>query len=298
MKILFILLISIFLLDILVHFSIKRNFKNKFPKDMLPSLDEGVEIPEIEFSGDINKKIYRTYYDLGKLHLFDKAIKQTENNMSDYEQVFFDDNDIEKFIRENYNERILNAYLSINSDYGPARADFFRYLVVYYYGGIYLDVKSSIIKNIEKDIEENKDKLLVSKGRDNLINYPTNFGLLPYCKNNYNWSDFSGINYGEYNNWHIICPAGHPVMKKVIQQVVTNIEYGLQNKTEYENGEYSVLILTGPIMYTKIIEKYKDNNVKIFHPNLNNTVKYSFGDHKNKGSKKHYSKVKNKQILV
>lgn len=285
------------ILDYLFHLYHKEKFRNKFPKNIIPPLDESIELPAMNKNNEINKTIYRTYYDLDKIGLFQKAIDTTQKNMPSYKQVYYDDNDIEKFITDHYSERILRAYQAINPDYGPAKADFFRYLVIYKYGGIYLDIKSVILANIEEEIINNKDKLLISKGRDGFLNYPNNFGFIPMLNNGFDWSDFSGIKYGEYNNWHIIAPAGHSVLGRVIQQIVSNIEYGLDKMEEYENGEYSVLALTGPLVYTKIIEKYKKDDVVIYPPRLNNKVKYRLENHKNKGSKQHYSQVKNKQIL-
>lgn len=292
-----IILLVLFTIDYLCHLYVKNNMRKSFPVDIVAPLDESVELPSIENNGEINKTIYRTYYDLDKISLFQKAINKTALNMPSYRQVYYDDNDIEKFIKENYSERILKAYLSINPDYGPARADFFRYLIIYKYGGIYLDIKSAVMENMEEEIKNHKDKLLVSKGREGNINYPNDFGLIPCFLNNYDWSDFSGIIYGEYNNWHIIAPAGHSVLGKVIQQIVSNIESGLKNVHNYENGEYSVLVLTGPIMYARVVEKYKDDNVLIYHPSLGGRVRYRLENHRNKGTKKHYSQEKNKQIL-
>ena len=294
---LFVVIMVIFILDYLFHLYHKEKFRNKFPKNIIPPMDESVELPSINKNNEINKTIYRTYYDLNKINLFQKAIDITQKNMPSYKQVYYDDDDIEKFITDNYSKRILDAYQAINPDYGPARADFFRYLVIYKYGGIYLDIKSVILANIEKEITNNSDKLLVSKGRDSFLNYPNNFGFIPIFNNKFDWSDFSGIKFGEYNNWHIIAPAGHPVLGKIIQQIVSNIEYGLNRMEEYENGEYSVLALTGPLLFTRIIEKYKKEDVIIFPPRLNNKIKYSLENHKNKGNKKHYSLVENKQIL-
>ena len=61
----------------------------------------------------------------------------------EYKYVLFDENDRIDFIKKNYNKDILDTYLLINPNYGPARADLFRYLLMYKYGGIYLDIKSS-----------------------------------------------------------------------------------------------------------------------------------------------------------
>ena len=106
------LVIIIFLiLDYLFHLYHKEKFRNKFPKNIMPLLDESVELPTINKNNELNKTIHRTYYDLDKISLFQKAIDTTQKNMPGYKQVYYDDNDIEKFITENYSERILQAYL-------------------------------------------------------------------------------------------------------------------------------------------------------------------------------------------
>ena len=205
---------------------------------------------------------------------------------------------IDKYIKNNYSERIYNAYNSINPNYGPARADFFRYLIIYKEGGIYLDIKSALLENIDEELKENK--LNISKGRANY--YPLSYGLVNQTINTYNWEYFSGVDkYGEYNNWHFMAPPGNEVLEKVIKQVVSNIEYGVKNKDKYNNGEYSVLALTGPIMFSRVILKYgNENNVKINETNLNWKAIYSLYDvdHKKLGNRKHYSKLGDKNVLI
>ena len=47
------------------------------------------------------------------------------------------------YIRREYGESILSCYLRIDPVYGAARADLFRYLLLYRTGGVYLDIKSA-----------------------------------------------------------------------------------------------------------------------------------------------------------
>lgn len=289
------LLILILLLEIYYHYNFINKIKKDLPKNILAPLDKTIELPNIEKK---EYKIYRTYYDINLINNFKVAHNETNKTNPDLEQVYYDDNMVEEFIKNNTTERIYNAYKNINPSYGPARADFFRYLIIYKYGGIYLDIKSSLSKNIKQEI--NEKKLIVSKGRKKEY-YPFSFGYKSQKINNYNWSYFSDIEYGEYNNWHFISPAGNNILGKVIQQMVSNIEYGVKNKNYYNHGEYSVLSLTGPIMFTKVINKFKDNKyLSLKDINLNKKVKYNASnkDHKKIGYKKHYSLIKEKNILI
>jgi len=296
-KILIILFLLFITIELIFDYRFKNKIKKDFPKTINAVLDETIILPDVEREKNIPRTIYRTYYDLEIAKKFKEATEITSRSNKNLKEIIFDDNMIDSYIKNNYSDRIYKAFKSINPDYGPAKADFFRYLIIYKEGGIYLDIKTSINKNIENELME--DKLLVSKGEYNP--YPIPFGLVFQSLNNYNWGYFTGVkNHGEYSNWHFMAPKGNPVLGKVIKQMVSNIEYGLKNKNIYNNGEYSVLALTGPIMFSRTINSYKNKDtVKILNPNLNSKALYCLGfDHKKVGTKKHYSQVKNKKILV
>ncbi len=296
---LFIIFIVIFcLMEYHYNKQFKKILEEDFPKDILLELDNSVQLPNINKNNKIPKKIYRTFYDLDEAEKnYKKAFEITKSKNPELEQIVYDDVMVENFIKNNYSERIYNAYKSINPKYGPARADFFRYLIIYYYGGIYLDVKSALVKNIDQELKENK--LLTSKGRHPEFNFFP-FGMTSQFFNKYNWSTFSGTKYGEFNNWHIIAPAGNEILGKTIQHIVTNIEYAKKHKNFYKQGEYSVLALTGPIIYSRVILKYANkDNIKFYENNLNGKVKYSaISNHKNITKRKHYSKITDKKILI
>lgn len=89
----------------------------------------------------------------------DEYIKTLRDQWLDYnpgyEYFIYDDKDNLQFIRENFNERIYNCYSRIIN--GSAKADFFRYAVLYIKGGVYLDIdflpKASFADFIEEDDE-------------------------------------------------------------------------------------------------------------------------------------------------
>ena len=296
-KLLLLLLLLFITIEFYFHYKFIEKMKKDLPDNINAFLKEDIELPIVKKTNSIPKNIYRTYYDLELAKKFNKAYQKTKENNLELKEKIFDDDMIDEYIKNNFSNRIYNAYKSINQDYGPAKADFFRYLIIYKEGGIYLDIKSALIKNIDDILEKNN--LIISKGKANP--YPFYYGLINQYKNSYNWSYFSKVNYyGEYNNWCIISPAGNEVLAKVIKQMVSNIEYGLEHQNKYNNGEYSVLALTGPIMFSRVIVEYGNNeNIIITDNDLGGKVKYSYGgvDHKNIGYKKHYSKLKNKNVL-
>jgi mannosyltransferase OCH1-like enzyme len=89
--------------------------------------------------------------------------------------MFFTDNDIDNFIK---NKMSKYSHTFYNLKYKIQRLDFFRYLAVYYYGGIYLDldidIKQKININFSKcvlpiEYETCTDKLLINQNNKFLI---------------------------------------------------------------------------------------------------------------------------------
>lgn len=286
------LLIIYWLVDLSVNYHNYHKFKNKFPKNILPPLEE-IKLPEPKSGNNTPRVLHRTYISEEKASVYYRARKITLDNNPGLEEKFYSDQDVDDYIKKNFSDRIYRAYNSINPIYGPAKADFFRYLVIYLEGGLYLDIKSVAKKNLSSLFEQNK--LIISKGREKKF-LRSDFGLRATLSNNFNWSSFSGIECGEYNNWHFMAPPGNKILAKVIQQMISNIEYGKKYTSEYTYGEYSVLVLTGPIMFSRVIEKYKDDSLIIMEPEYNKMVSYRIEDHKTNGN--HYSTLKDKRLII
>ena len=277
----------------------KNRFKAKFPsEDINAVVDTTLHIDDTETQKIIPKVIYRTC-NKNFVDKFKVSIEETQKVMKNYKQIIYFDEDIVEFIKENYPEDVLYLYNKINPEYFPAKTDLVRYLLIYKFGGIYLDIKSAVVKDIDPLIEKHGEKLFVIKGRYSLATkLIDNFYIEKKLSLNHNWSYFSGTSNGEYNNWFIASPAGNPILKSVILQTLSNIKYGLANNN-YVYGEISVLAMTGPLMYTRVILSHdnKDDYI-IFNPRLNNKLVYKKVNHKKIMGDKHYKKSKNKNILL
>ena len=153
----------------------------------------------------------------------------------------FDDDQMRKFIFTNYDKRMVDLYDLINPVYGPARADFFRYLLLYSKGGIYLDIKASVQKSFDQIIFES-DTFVTSHWDAARINHGWGQHECLLSKNPR----------GEYVNWFIISEARHPILKRVIERVISKI----QNYDSLRDGvgKIGVLRTTGPIPYSMAIE--------------------------------------------
>ena len=102
----------------------------------------------------IPKTIIQTWKSKTELPPFyNKYYNQTKELCPDYEILLFDDNDIHTFVNENYPGDIANCFNSLKSI--VCKTDFWRYLYLYKHGGIYIDIDSAIIKNIDDLISDN-----------------------------------------------------------------------------------------------------------------------------------------------
>ncbi|MEZ5047753.1 MAG: glycosyltransferase [Chitinophagaceae bacterium] len=102
--------------------------------------------------------IYQTYK-TNKLPALTKwHIYRLKKNNPLYDYHFFDDNMIDNFIKKEYNDEVFELYKRINI--GAAKADFFRYAVLYKKGGIYLDIDSLFLKKLNQIILPNDSAII------------------------------------------------------------------------------------------------------------------------------------------
>jgi hypothetical protein len=144
------------------------------------------------------------------------------------------DKDQIDFIYGYFGYDILETYLRINPQYGAARADFFRYLLIYRLGGIYLDIKSNCAIPF-RDMLRDDDAYILSHWGEWFHSGP----------------EFSSVPGGEYTQWHVIASPGHAFLECVINAVLANIhDYQI---TDMGVGQKGVLRVTGPVAYTLAI---------------------------------------------
>lgn len=130
-----------------------------------------------------------------------------------YEHHLFDDQDMDEFIKTNFDATTYKAYKMLNV--GAARADFWRYCIMYKKGGIYLDIDACIYQSLDRLIGEH-DRAIISREQ----------------------------NEGIFVQWCMMFEAGHPILKETIAQVIQNV---LAKTTT------DVFHLTGPGVFTWVI---------------------------------------------
>ena len=172
----------------------------------------------------IPKVIYQTFKNKELPFITRWHIKKFLKNNPAYVYEFYDDVRIEEFFKSNFDDDWFKAYQKLNI--GAAKADFFRYAILYIKGGIYLDIDSNIKGKLDTFIKED-DKAIISMERND----------------------------GVYVQWALIFEARHPFLKKTLELVKSNIDQNL-----YPHDVHS---MTGPTVFTKAINNCleKDKSV-------------------------------------
>jgi inositol phosphorylceramide mannosyltransferase catalytic subunit len=177
----------------------------------------------------IPKQIWQTY----RHHeLPPKALKcQNSWKMKnpEYEYHFMDDQEIENYIRQNWDEDTLNFFKSC--PVGAMKADLWRYLIVATEGGVYSDI-------------DTKCKVPISKWSskiNNLVKQEHQFiiSLEKGCKE-------------AFCQWTFAASKNHPALKHICQHVVQNWK---TKGIDLDNPHF-VHQTTGPTIWTSGIASY------------------------------------------
>jgi len=180
----------------------------------------------------IPKKIYQSWYTTQ----FPKRVAQKINSMKklnpEYEHKIYTDAEIDAFVNSNFDGDIKKCYNRLNII--VAKVDFWRYLILYKQGGIYLDMDSTILRPLKKLIRDEDEAIITAEGNPDL-----------------------------YVQWALIFNKQHPILEKTIERVVKNIK-----QNAYPNDIHK---MTGPSVYSNAInEIYKEQyNCNIVHKSIN-----------------------------
>lgn len=174
----------------------------------------------------IPKIVYQTWRTKNDIPEY---IKKQRNDMiklnPNYKFILYDNDDMEKFVHENFDNQIIECWNRINIM--TAKADFWRYLILYKYGGIYLDFDDIIKVNLDSFITDEEDVILLTDNSFKLNNkIIIGQEILFVSKNN-------------------------PVLKLTIDIVISNIKYN-----KFPN---SIWNMTGPHTITEALQHFYKN---------------------------------------
>lgn len=131
----------------------------------------------------------------------------------------------EQLIRDHFDDRVLSAYKTLHN--GSARGDFLRYVALYVYGGMYLDMDSGLFTSLTSFMPEETDFIFFYYNDNVMI-----------------------------TQWIIMIQERHELMRMMIDEMVARIE----NKTQAT----SIIQITGPKLFSDVTYHYL-NGEYIFH---------------------------------
>ncbi|MHA3043831.1 glycosyltransferase family 32 protein [Riemerella anatipestifer] len=163
----------------------------------------------------IPKQIFQTFKTDKLPWLTRWHIKRMLRRNPEYSYYFYDDEKIEDFFKNEFPE-YYKAYKSLTI--GAAKADFFRYAILYKKGGIYLDIDCKLVSKFDKFILDT-DEAIISRERVKIF----------------------------YTQWALIFSAGHPFLKRTLEICYDNI---INHRYPHD-----VHKTTGPSVFTQAIQE-------------------------------------------
>ena len=189
--------------------------------------------------------------------------KSVEHNKGKWNYMFFTDIDIELFMN-NYAYEYKPIYE--NFPHKIQKIDFFRYLAIYQFGGVYLDLDILLKRPLDELLKEPeicKFPVEIDRVHDTII-----------TRNNF---------HSLIGNYAFYAPAKHPFIKKIIDNIVNEIldknDIELAQMTNGDSKEeVYIYCTTGPIMVTQSYIDYQDKStVELIKPTP--FIKDSFGEY-------------------
>lgn len=191
----------------------------------------------------IPKVIHQTTYSKDLKPELAENVEHLKRLNPDWAYMLYDDEDIKRYILEHYGQAIWSYYKRISAQYGAAKADFFRYLLIYREGGVYLDIKSSTTRPLDEVLKPS-DRLIVAHwdNRPGELHEGQIFSR-----------ELAHLPRGEYVQWYIIASAGHPAIRAVILEMLRRMDAYSPFVTGV--GFWGTIRTTGPVPYTLGIEQ-------------------------------------------
>lgn len=189
----------------------------------------------------IPKQIFQTFKTNHLPWLTRFHIKRMLKKNPEYEYHFYDDKKIQEFLEKEFPNEYLEAYNRLTI--GAAKADFFRYAVLYKRGGIYLDIDSGLSKPLRDFIKEDDVALVTDE-------IPPTY----------------------FVQWGLAYASGHPFLKRTLEKVLENIE-----KNPFPHNVHKT---TGPTVYTDAVKECLKENPEIpyrfMKPHYDNGMQFKY----------------------
>lgn len=232
----------------------------------------------------IPKNIIQVYFEFkkggttfNKYKAFVEAVKQKN---PDYKYMFFDDKDIEKFLKENY-PQYLTTYQRL--PLMVQKVDFFRYVAVYHFGGIYLDTDVKVLKPFDDELLNHNTVFPV----DEYLSKPVRTWkrYKPFCKRNC---------YFLLGQYAFAANPKNPFIKTLVENIHIRIEQIIKEHDEMikiktkssKNPEMELYVYktTGPDYVTQCFIDYYNKQEIFILDNGSRQMMGNYGKHMYMGS--------------
>ena len=203
------------------------------------------------------KRIPRNFFQTYKSSLFDikhsTQMKEFRVKHPTFNFYFYNDDDMDQFMNQFWrNHPIYNIYKG--TKFGASKADIWRYCILFTLGGIYLDIDSQILFDMES-IDENWNEL-ISFEENVMAGFSWHYDWP--CREFFQKHNFVENSLVCPNNivlqWLMIFRPSHPILLRTINLIVENSQYYL-NK-EFDNVLHAVVSYSGPVIFSQAVWEY------------------------------------------
>lgn len=199
----------------------EEDVKEKIPYYFVKMTDKTISYNSIN---KIPKLLIQTYKN-EFIHPFiytniQRVLKQNPT----YSYMFITDEMVIPFIRANFNNQVLKAFLLLKS--GAAKSDFIRYIYLYIYGGIYYDLDVDINVNLDEYIKPDADFIFFTT------------------------IDTKDHQHSVLEQFIIMISKQNSIMKKIIDEMIIRIF----------SGEDNIFLTTGPRMFEDVFYNLMENS--------------------------------------
>jgi mannosyltransferase OCH1-like enzyme len=120
--------------------------------------------------------IYQCYHN--KKYIPNKVYENIKKYASKYKHIIYNDDECLEYIKNNYDDKVLETYNKLENK--AHKADLWRYCILYKEGGLYMDIKVELIKDINNLFDPNILTTIFRKKNifNGLISTPKNNPLL------------------------------------------------------------------------------------------------------------------------
>jgi mannosyltransferase OCH1-like enzyme len=186
--------------------------------------------------------VYQTWINnfVGKTHL--KGIEKFRKLNENFSFNLFTDNEIENFMKDYFYSHPIYQIFS-NSLYGPLKTDIWRYCILFINGGWYFDINKGMECPINTLVSDNEEAIITFEKNtiDRFSNWVPNEAVIKRLEHPN----------AVIVNWGFGFAPGHPILKRVIDNIVT--DYPLWKNKKVEDVKNAILLFTGPLMLTRTI---------------------------------------------